>query len=294
MKRRSFHWGVWGGALFILPGFLVLMLVVVVPIFVSFFFSFTDYSVLTPPRFVAFANYAELWTSRPFRAALLHTVIYTLISVPLQTVLSLLVADLLARRFCNVFGTIVRSSLFIPVISSAALAGVVWRFLLDTDFGLINRFIETFGIPGPNWFGEPTLALVAVALVTVWKNVGYFLVIYYAGILQIPRELYEAADMDGATHTQKLFHVTIPQLRPVTLLVVVLGTIWSFQVFDLVYTMTGGGPGGATTTLVMAVYKAGFRDFRMGYASAIAMVLFAVILAVSLVQLRYFQDRKSA
>lgn len=293
MNRRGFQLGVWGGAFFVLPGFFVLLLVIVVPIFVSFFFSFTDYSVLTPARFVAFGNYVELWNSRPFREALLHTIIYTLIAVPLQTALSLLVADLLARRFRNVFGAFVRSSLFIPVISSAALVGMVWRFLLDTDRGTINQLIETVGLSGPNWFGEPTLALVTVALVNVWKNIGYFLVIYYAGILQVPPELYEAADMDGATQAQKLFHITIPQLRPVTLLVVVLGTIWSFQVFDLVYTMTGGGPGGATTTLVMAVYKAGFRDFRMGYASAIAMVLFVIILAVSLAQQRYFQDRNS-
>ncbi len=279
-----------GGALFIAPSFVMLAFIMLIPIAVSFSISFTDYSVLDPGKWRGGDNYLKLLASEPFMDALIHTVIYTLIAVPLQTVLSLLIANVIAQRFRNRRGQFIRSALFIPVITSSALIGIVWRFLLDTDTGTINGFLGTLGIPGPNWFGESDLALITVALVTVWKNIGYFLVIYYAGILNVPQELYEASAIDGASPARQFFHITIPMVKPATVLVVVLGTIWSFQVFDLVYTMTGGGPGGATTTLVMAIYKEGFRNFNMGYASAMGMVLFVIILAVSLVQWRLLRN----
>jgi len=273
----------WSGLPYVLPSLVVLLIVVIVPIALSMFYSFTDYSLLGAPRPNGGSNYARLASDAGFWAALWHTAIYTVISVPLQAVLSLLVADSLARRFRGRFGQFVRSTLFIPVISSLVLIGTVWRFVLGSD-GLVNATLSSLGLDRVSFLGDPTLALVTVALITVWKNIGYFLVIYYAGIMNIPGDLYEASALDGASRWQQFRLVTVPMLRPVTLLVVILSTIWSFQVFDLVYVMTGGGPGGATVTIVMAIYQAGFKNFQMGYASAMAVVLFVIVLAISIVQ----------
>ncbi len=283
----------YSGALYVVPSLAILAVVVLAPIAMSFYYSFTDFSILGSPRWDGLDNYERLLTDERFLAALRTTAIYTVISVPLQTIFALLVADLLAKRFRNRWGGFVRSALFIPVISSLVIVGTVWRFVLGTEDGLVNAVLAVFGIDRVNFLGDPQLALLAVAFVTVWKNIGYFLVIYYAGIMEVPAELYEASAIDGASSWRQLWSVTVPSLRPVTLLVVILGTIWSFQVFDLVYVMTGGGPGGATVTLVMAIYQAGFKNLDMGYASAMAMVLFAIVLVIAIIQRRLL-SRKDA
>ena len=278
-RRRSF-----GGIGYIVPSFAILLIIMVIPIVMSIYYSFTDYSVLGSPDWIGLRNYVDLLSDGSFLSAMRNTIVYTIIAVPLQTIVALFVADMLAKRFRNRFGRFVRSALFIPVISSLVVVAVVWRALLGVDGGLVNQVLALIGVDPVNFLGRPTLALVTVGLVTVWKNVGYFLVIYYAGIMEIPGELYEASAIDGASRWQQLWHITIPSLRAVTLLVVILGTIWSFQVFDLVYVMTGGGPGGATTTIVMKIFQSGFQNFRMGYASAMAIVLFVIVLVVAVIQ----------
>ena len=283
IRRRL---GGFSGVPYLMPSIVILAVLVIAPILMTIYFGFTDYSVLEPPVWVGLDNYFSMFADQAFRTAVWQTVLYTMIAVPLQTILSLVIAEVLAKRFRNRFGAFTRSVLFIPVLSSLVIVGIVWRFLLDTDFGLVNQFLSLFGVPHPNWLGQPTLALVTVALVTVWKNIGYFLVIYYAGIMGINKDLYEAASIDGASAIKQFRHVTVPSLRPVTFLVVILGTIWSFQVFDLVYTMTGGGPGGATTTIVMSIYQAGFQNYQMGYASAMAVLLLVIVLVISLAQRR--------
>ena len=280
------------GVPYIIPSLILLAILHLLPILMTLYFSFTNYSVIDPGRFVGLDNYFSLMSDQAFQTSIWQTMAYTVAVVPLQTLFSLVIAEVIAKRFRNRFGSFARSVLFIPVLSSLVLAGIVWRFLLDTDFGLINQLLGIFGIPNPDWLGQPRLALLSVALVTVWKNVGYFLVIYYAGIMSINPDLYEAAKIDGAGATKQFFYITVPSLRSVTLLVVILGTIWSFQVFDVVYTMTGGGPGGGTTTMVVAIYSAGFQNFTMGYASAMSMVLLVIIVAVSIVQRRILGRNK--
>ncbi|WP_243228658.1 carbohydrate ABC transporter permease [Microbacterium sp. CIAB417] len=282
-KRRS-PLKSFGGVPFIIPSFAILLLVVIIPIVMSLYFSFTKYSVLGSPSWIGADNYLKLLDDDAFLRSLVNTLVYTVIAVPLQTIIALVLADLIAKRFRNRFGSVVRSALFIPVMSSMVVVAVVWRTILGTNDGVVNNVIDVLGFDRANFLGDPTLAMLVVALVTVWKNIGYFLVIYYAGIMEVPTDLYEASALDGASRRQQLWHVTIPALRPVTLLVIILGTIWSFQVFDLVYVMTGGGPGGATTTIVMMIFQAGFKNFQMGYASAMAIILFVLILAIAIIQ----------
>jgi multiple sugar transport system permease protein len=274
------------GIPYLLPSLLILIVIIIAPIVMTLYFSLTNYSVLDPGKFIGFQNYVALMSDEAFRTSVWQTVVYTIVVVPTQTVLSLVIAAVIAKRFRHRFGGFARSVLFIPVLSSLVIVGIVWRFLLDSNFGLVNQFLGIFGIPNPNWLGQPHLALLSVALVTVWKNIGYFLVIFYAGIMGINGDLYEAAAIDGASSLKQFLYVTVPSLKPVTFLVVILGTIWSFQVFDLVYTMTGGGPGGATTTIVMSIYQAGFQNYQMGYASAMSVVLLVITIVISMIQRR--------
>lgn len=268
------------GFLYILPSLVLILVFSVVPILMSLYFSFTKYNVLQPPQWTGLDNYIRLFRDPYVRASLKNTVVFTVITVPLQTAGSLVLAAVIAELFHNKFGNFVKSSLFVPVIASAILVGTLW-FTLLSPRGVVNSIIHAFGLPSVNWLGGKLTSMLSVCIVSVWKNVGYFLVIYFAGIMDIPRSLYEAAEVDGANAFQRFFKITLPGLSSVTFLVVTLGTIWSFQVFDLVYTMTSGGPGTSTVTLVLTTYNAAFKEYNMGYASAVAMLMFVFVLAVS-------------
>lgn len=268
------------GFLYVLPSLVLIAIFSIIPIFMNGYFSFTKYNILQPAEWVGLANYQRLVSDQFVIASLKNTIIFTVVSVPLQTIISLLLGVLLANKFRNKFGGFVKSAMFIPVIASTVLVGTLWSIFLSSN-GPVNAFINLLGGSSVNWLGNPHTALFCVCAATIWKNVGYFLVIYYAGLMDIPPSLYEAADVDGATGVQKFFHITLPSLKNVTFLVVTLGTIWSFQVFDLVYIMTGGGPGRSTVTLVLTIYNAAFKERSMGYASAIAMVMFVFVIIVS-------------
>lgn len=283
-KSKNLGASRWAGVLYVLPSFTILMLIAIIPILWSAFLSFTAYDVLSSPRFIGLDNYRHLFTDPNFKKALIATVVFTVISVPLQIFLAMIIGEVLARTEHKRLASFTRSVLFVPVVASLILVGTVWQYMLSSDSGFFNQMLKVVGLSTVNFLGRPWLALISVAMVSVWKNVGYFLVLFYAGILDIPRERYEAARVDGCAGVQQWWHITVPGLRPVTLLCVVLATIWSFQVFDLVYSMTGGGPGGATTTLVMAIYSAGFKQFQMGYASAMAMALLLIVVVVSALQ----------
>lgn len=283
--RRS-----WAGWLYVLPSLLILLLIAVGPIIASGYLSFTQYDVLSSPQWVGGANYQRLMSDPNFWSSLKITSIFTVIAVPLQVIIPMVLADFLAKHTGRRFSQITRSVLFVPVVASMILVGTVWVYMLSPNSGFFNAILNAFGLESANFLGNPGLALLCVSLVSVWKNIGYFLVLFYAGVMDIPEERYEAAEVDGANAIQRLLFITIPGLKPVILLCVILSTIWSFQVFDLVYAMTGGGPGGATTTLVMSIYQAGFQSFQMGYASAIAMVLLVIIVVVSVIQRLVFKE----
>lgn len=283
-KRKSLRDMMWA-YIFILPSFVLLVIFHLIPIWMTFRYSLSSYNVIQAPIYIGAENYRKLWKDPFVISSLWNTGIYTLIVVPLQTILSMLIAYLLSRKFNNKLGNFVRSAMFIPVITSMILTSAVWRLLLSGNAeGVVNSVIGFFGIAPVNWLGKSWPALIAVCIIAVWKNTGYFLVIFYAGMMDIPVSLYEAATVDGAGGISQFFYITLPSLKPVVYLVVTLGTIWSFQVFDLVYTLTGGGPGRATTTLVLSIYNSAFKDYKMGYASAISVILLFIVLAVSLLQ----------
>lgn len=282
------------GIIYVLPSFILILCFCIIPIFMSAYFSFTDYNVMTAPEFAGLANYKKLFTDSYVRAATKNTLLYVLMTVPFQTIISLIFAAFLANKMSKMkSGQLLRSVMFIPVIASAVTAGTIWRIIYNADGGLLNSLLGVFGISPVNWLGSTDTALISICIVAVWKNVGYFLVIYYAGIMGISKDLYESARVDGATSMQQFTKITIPMLKPITYLVVTLGIIWSFQVFDLSYLMTGGGPGKSTVTLVMGIYNSAFKQYRMGYACAQAMFLLLIIVVINVIEDVFFKEKEA-
>lgn len=280
------------GYIYILPSLILILSFSIIPIFMSGVFSFTEYNVMNSPKFVGLENYEKVLRDEYVRAALINTLKYVLITVPIQTALSLTFAAFLAVKMQNKSGEFLRSVMFIPVIASAVTSGTIWRTILGTDGGILNSIIGIFGFDPVNWLGDSKTSLISICIVAIWKNVGYFLVIFYAGIMDIPKSLYEAARVDGANTYQQFFRITLPMLKPITSLVVTLGIIWSFQVFDLSYQMTGGGPGYSSVTIVMAIYNAAFKQYKMGYACAMAMLLLVIVLIINAVKERVFGEKE--
>ena len=259
------------GIIYVLPSFILIACFSILPIFMSGYFSFTNYNVMNDPTFAALENYAKILKDAYVADAIKNTLAYVVVTVPIQTILSLVFAAFLAYKMQNKTGGFLRSIMFIPVIASAVTAGTIWRIILNTDGGLLNNLLGFLHISPVNWLGSTQTALISICIVAIWKNVGYFLVIYYAGIMGI----------------------TMPMLRPITYLVVTLGIIWSFQVFDLSYQMTGGGPGRSTVTIVMAIYNAAFKQYKMGYACAMAMVLLIIVLVINAVENLAFKEKEA-
>ncbi|MGD1815905.1 MAG: carbohydrate ABC transporter permease [Pleomorphochaeta sp.] len=276
--------------LYILPSFILISVFSVIPIFMNIYYSFTKFNVIQPAQWVGLTNYLRMLKDPYIVASLRNTLAFTVITVPLQTILALVIAAILAGRFRNKVGEFIKSAMFIPVIASAVLVGTLWSIFLE-PFGLMNSMLNFLHLPSVNWLGGKNSSLLSVCMATVWKNVGYFLVIYYAGIMDVPKELYEAAEVDGASALQQFLHITVPSLSAVTYLIVTLGTIWSFQVFDMVYTMTNGGPGMSTVTLVLTIYNAAFKSYNMGYAAAIALVMFVLVVILQALQKKFLSDK---
>ncbi len=267
-------------ALFLGPSLLGVAVFLVGPILASMGLSFASWDLLTPPEFVGLRNFRRLAGDGEFWAALRHTLTFLGGYLPLVMIAGLLVAVALNGRMParNVF----RAIYFLPVVTSWVAVALVWKWLLNPAFGLVNNALAQIGVQGPAWLFDPQWAMFSVILTSVWKDVGFVMVILLAGLQGIPREYYEAAAIDGATRPQQLLHVTVPLLSPALFFALSISLINSFQVFDQVYVMTGGGPAGATTVLVERIVKYAFSFSRMGYASTMSWVLFALIFLTTL------------
>lgn len=278
------------GAVYILPSFVLMTVFSFVPIIMTCVFSFTKYNLASAPQLIGLANYEKLITNSYLHQALINTVQYVAVTVPFQTLLSLLIANFLAGHVRNRYGNLLRSTMFIPVVASMVASATVWKVIYEANGGLLNQMLAFLGLPEGNWLGSKATALNCVAIVAIWKNTGYFLVIFYAGIMNVPVDVNEAATVDGATPFQRFIYITLPILKPITYMVVTLGIIWSFQVFDLVYKMTSGGPGRATYTVAYLIYSYAFQDKRIGYAAALAVCLMIIILLIHGVEKLFFRD----
>jgi multiple sugar transport system permease protein len=270
--------------LFILPSFAGFVVFLIVPMAASLGISLYDWELLVQPHFIGLDNFKNLLSDTVFRQVLINTAYYTLGLVPLNIVVSLGLALWLNTRlrFRNVY----RLAFFVPVVTVTVAVALIWKWLYDPFAGLIDELLRLVGVQGPSWLSDPHWAMPALILMSVWKGFGYNMVLFLAGLQGIPSTMYEAATIDGASPWQRFWRITLPLLSPTMFFAVVMTVISSFQVFDQAYVMTGGGPANATNTIVLYIYQNGFQFFRMGYASAIAWVLFALIFIITLVQLR--------
>ena len=279
------------GAAYIAPSFILMMIFNVTPIFFSLYISFHKYSMSSSPIWLGLENYRKLFNNRVLSEALGNTVRYVLITVPIQTILALLIAVFIAEHMKNRYGSLMRSIIFIPVIVSLIASATVWDIMYQPKGGLINQALGLIGLPSVSFLAKKATALPSVAAVAIWKNTGYYMVIYYAGVMNVPTDVREAAIVDGATPVQRFWHITLPILKPITYMIVTLGIIGSFQVFDLVYKMTGGGPGRSTYTVAYVIYTFAFQDKNFGYASAVAICLMLVILLIHTIQSMFFKEK---
>lgn len=270
-----------------LPAFFILMLFHIGPALSSFWYALTKWNGLTKPQFVGLDNFVAITQDIEFLRSIWNTVLFVLGAVPLSVILATFFAVLLN---IGLKGTsFYRTIYFLPVVTMLIAVGSIFRWLYNSEFGLINYLLELMRLPQPQWLTDPGLLLFSVIIAEVWHRMGYNLVILLAGLQAIPRSLYEAAEIDGANTIQKFFNVTIPLLSPSLFFVIVISLIHSFQVFDLIFVMVGEHPSllNETQSIVYKIYEEGFKFFNMGYAAAQSVILFLLIFGVTILQLYY-------
>ncbi len=284
LNKRERH-ALKNGLIFITPNCIGFLVFIFIPVVVSFGLSFTDWDGFSPARFIGIQNYIKMFSSTSFLISLKNTIIYTVVFVPATLALSLLVAVALNRGVRGV--KFFRTAFFLPHLSASVAVAVVWQLLYHPTMGPINQFLMTLGVDSPpKWLSSKDWAMLAVIIMSVWKSIGYYMIIFLAGLQGIPDYLYEASTIDGASKIQQFFKITIPSLSPTIFFCTIIGIIGSFKVFDQVYMLTEGGPGRATNVLAYTVYMEAFTRHRFGYASAIAYILFIMILVVTIIQFR--------
>lgn len=276
------------------PTILVVGTFVVLPILYAIFLSLQKVKLLggIEYEFIGFRNFTQLVKDDRVWIALKNTAEYVAIVVPTQTVLALILAVTLNAgiRGKNWW----RILYFLPTVTSSAVLTLIFMWIYNTD-GLLNDFLAFVGLPTYNWLGDPAVALKGIMIMNIWSTAPFYMVIYLAALQDIPQKLYEAAELDGANEWQKFIYITIPILKPVTFFVVAIGVIGTFQLFDQSYIFSGGtgGPNNATLTVVLLIYQAVFRNLQMGYAAAIAFLLAAVIITITLIQQRFFGGERT-
>lgn len=259
------------------------------PIVRAVYISFFDWGIFGPNGFVGLGNYTSLFNDSRFWSSLLTTAQFAAIFVPLIMTVSVVLAVLLHRKLPGI--AIFRTAFFFPLVVNVAVASIAFRWLFEPQAGTINQILRLLGLPDQTWLSEPGWALVAIALISLWGGVGFMVIILLAGLENIPDDLYEAAELDGSNAFQNFFFITLPLLKPIMLIVMILSLIQAFQVFGEVLILTGGGPFGSTEVLTMLLYEEGFRNFAIGRAAAIGVIITLIIAALSLIQFRVFRQR---
>ncbi|MBN2322701.1 MAG: sugar ABC transporter permease [Spirochaetes bacterium] len=297
--------------LLILPTYLVLFIFIIIPIFFAFFLSFNKWNLLGSMKFVGISQYKKLFASEEFWKAVTNTFYYSFITVPVGILISLFLAMLLNSKIRGI--QIYRTIYFMPVMTSVIASAFIWQWIFQSQNGILNYLIgliglkplswlneprgiltvifRSIGVTIPKWLGGPSVTLVAISIMTIWKNTGYYMIIFLAGLQNIPRSLYEAAEIDGAGKVKSFFAITLPILSPTTYFVLIMSVIVSFQVFEQVAVTTQGGPLNSSLVLVYFIYQKAFKFLEVGYASSAAFILFAIVLALTFFQVKLLGKR---
>jgi multiple sugar transport system permease protein len=280
----AFRRGRWFGYIYGGPVIIAFLVFNLYPMALGLYLSFTRWDILSPPTFIGLGNWADLFKDDLLWRAVLQTLYYAVVSVAGATALSIALALALNQRLKTI--GFYRTFFFLPAVTSLVAIAMVWRWIYNTEFGVLNAFLGSLGINPVNWLGDPVLAMPAVILMSIWRSAGFNTVLFLAGLQGVPQEYYEAAEIDGASRWDRFVHITLPLISPTTFFVVVNGLIGSWQVFDQVYILTRGGPLLSTVTVVYLIYSNGFEWYKTGYAAAMAYGLFLIIIALTAIQFR--------
>lgn len=275
------------GYLMVLPYVIFFILFVAYPLFFSFVLVFHRWNIVTPMKFIGLKNFIRLFSDELFFKAIFNTLIFLAIHIPLQIAVALFFAQLLNKNIK--FRGFFRALYFLPVIVSGVVITILWQQLYAYETGLINSVLLGIGLPKLPWLTSPELAMPSIAIMATWKNVGLYIVLFLVGLQSIPRDLYEVADIDGATSIQKFFKITLPMLNPTVVLVVVLSTIGGFSLFIEPYIMTGGGPMNSTLSAMLYIYNQAFYFNHMGYAATLGFFFASIILIVVILQRKFIE-----
>ena len=270
------------------PSLIVIFGFLVIPMFWSLYYSFTKGGMLGKHTFVGFQNYIKAAQHPIFLQTLRNTTLYAVLTVPTVLVLALVVALIIFQlpRMQGFF----RGTVYFPLITPVVIAANIWAYIVNRDFGPLNLILKWFGVTPIDWLGDPTWAIPAIVMMEIWRGFGFYVIILFAALQSVPRELYEAARIDGAQSLRIIWSITIPLLRPALGFCFIMATIFNFQLFDAVYVLTKGGPAWKTSTVSWYVYQQAFQSDNLGFASTMGVVLLAIILVLSLIQMRFFRS----
>jgi multiple sugar transport system permease protein len=280
------------GAVFLLPNLVLVTLFLLVPLAMTFYYSFTSLDRFGRSQYVGINNFADLLSDPHFRESMWNTLVFTFFTVPVPMVIGLALALLLNSVLPG--RAVYRTAIFLPLVISGVATGVLGTFLFDENNGFVNRLLADLGFTGPHWQSQGSWAMTSIIVMTVWQRVGFAMIIYLAGLQGVSPELLEAAELDGASAWQRLRRITVPLLGPSTFFLLIMNIIYSFQVFDMVWAMTVGGPGYSTTTALVDAYRQAFDDHGpglLGYGAAIGVVIYLITLLITGLQWRFSRTR---
>ena len=284
-RRRTsldYRESIWGYT-FIAPMLLGFLIITVAPVIATFVYSLTNKNMMSrTTRFIGLENYVKLFKDKTFRSTMIQTLEFTVLLIPSNLVLTLALAVLLKEKFrgCGFF----RTAVFTPVVTSVVVWGVLWRYIFQTDNGLVNALLRMFGITGPQWLMNTDLAIPVSVFITLVKGLGMNMVMFIGAMLDVPDDYYEAAELDGATKWKQFTSITLPNIAPTIFLVLIMTTIGSLKVFGQIKALSNGGPGTSSYVMVFYIYEMAFRNYKFGYASAASVVLFLMIVTLTIIQ----------
>ncbi len=257
------------------------------PVVFSIVLTFHKWNIISPMEYSGFGNYIRLFKDALFLKSILNTLIFLVIHIPLQIIVALFLAEVLNQKI-HLRGFF-RAAFFLPVVVSGVVVTILWQQLYGFDTGLFNKILVTLGFGKVGWLIDPKIAMPSIALMATWKNVGLYIVLFLVGLQTVPKQYYEAADLEGATHWQKFFKITLPMINPTIFLVVILSTVGGFSLFIEPYILTGGGPLNSTISAVLYIYKQGFFYYHMGYSATLGLFFALIILSVVIIQKKFIE-----
>jgi len=273
--------------LLVLPYIVYFFIFIAFPVVFSIVLTFNKWNIISPMEYSGFGNYIRLFQDTLFLKSILNTFIFLIIHIPLQIIIALFLAEVLNQKI-HLRGFF-RAAFFLPVVVSGVVVTILWQQLYGFDTGLINKILVTLGFGKVGWLIDPKIAMPSIAIMATWKNVGLYIVLFLVGLQTVPKHYYEAADLEGATHWQKFFKITLPMINPTIFLVVILSTVGGFSLFIEPYILTGGGPLNSTLSAVLYIYKQGFFYYRMGYSATLGLFFALIILSVVIIQKKFIE-----